>query len=102
MRSKYSRSDVTTTDHVVGVNFGMGAVGGADDAALAVGAGSEARGPGGSGVGDGGARIGGSRAGVGGSGAGVGGSGAGVVGGGAGIGSAGEAAYADQEYESAA
>jgi hypothetical protein len=36
MRSKYIRSDVTTTDHVVGVNFGMGAVGGADDAAFAV------------------------------------------------------------------
>jgi hypothetical protein len=67
MRSKYSRSDVITTDQVVGVNFGMGAVGGADDAASAVGPGSEAGG-----------------------------------GGGAGGGNAGEAAYADQEYESAA
>ncbi|HJY65217.1 MAG TPA: hypothetical protein VJ254_00695 [Streptosporangiaceae bacterium] len=68
---------MTTTDHVVGVNFGMGAVGGADDAASAVGPGSEAGGRAGAGV-----------------------SGAGV--GGAGVGSAGEAAYADQEYESAA
>jgi hypothetical protein len=51
MRSKYSRSDVTTTDQVVGVNFGMGAVGGADDAASAVGPGSEAGGRGGAGVG---------------------------------------------------
>jgi hypothetical protein len=104
MRSKYSRSDVTTTDHVVGVNFGMGAVGGADDAGFTVGPGSEARGPAGSGVG--GTGIG--RAGFGGGGAGVGGGaevvggGAGVGGGGAGIGNAGEAAYADQEYESAA
>jgi hypothetical protein len=51
MRSKYSRSDVTTTDQVVGVNLGMGAVGGADDAASEVGPGSEAGGRGGAGVG---------------------------------------------------
>ncbi|HJY59422.1 MAG TPA: hypothetical protein VJ418_23830 [Streptosporangiaceae bacterium] len=73
---------MTSTDHMVGVNLGMGAVGGADDAASAVGPGSEA----------------GGRAGAGVSGAGVGGAGVG----GAGVGSAGEAAYADQEYESAA
>ncbi|MGH3204932.1 MAG: hypothetical protein ACRDP5_23210 [Streptosporangiaceae bacterium] len=66
---------MTTTDQVVGVNFGMGAVGGADDAASAVGPRSEAGGEGeGEGEGEGGADIGG----------------------------AGEAAYADQEYESAA
>src|SRR5580692_112490 len=66
MRSKYGRSDVTTTDQVVGVNFGMGAVGGADEVVSAAGPSSEAGGRGG-------ARV----------------------------GSAGEAAYADQEYESA-
>jgi hypothetical protein len=87
MRSKYCRSDVTSTDHVVGVNFGMGAVGGADDTASAIGLGSEAGGRAGAGVG-----------GAGTDGAGV--CGAGI--GGAGTGSAGEAAYADQENESAA
>ena len=49
------------------VNFGMGAVGGADDAGSAIGPDSEAGGEGG-----------------------------------AGVGNAGEAVYADQEYESAA
>src|SRR5579862_8251803 len=108
MRSKYCRSDVITTDQVVGVNFGMGAVGGAVDPAAGRGSEEDGRGGAGAGVGGAVARGGGAVAGGGGAVAGGGGAGAGGgeegnggegragVGGG-GVGSGGEVVYADQE-----
>src|SRR5579859_400562 len=51
IRSKYSRSDVITTDQVVGVYFGIGAVGGADGTEPVTEPSREAAGLGGAGAG---------------------------------------------------